>query len=256
MALYRMVFDTETTGLDKPFCYDLGYTIINMENGETVKSAHYVIEQIWHNLPLFESAYYHEKRPLYVALMRARKAQMVKWGQATQAMVRDIKAYEITDVYAYNSTFDDKVFTFNCDWYKTINPLDNVAVHDIWGYASQFITNSPEYQAFCEAHELFTKTGNYSGSAETVWKFITQNPEFEEKHMGYYDSDIESGILLYCLINEGAELDKDYKVVNILKRPIEKPFVIKINNAVVYTGMYVTKSNRNDVYSFRTNERG
>ena len=39
---YCIVLDTETTSLDKPFCYDIGYTIIN-DNGENLIAKHYVV---------------------------------------------------------------------------------------------------------------------------------------------------------------------------------------------------------------------
>ena len=67
------VFDTETTSLDNPFCYNIGYVIINSDNWETLLRRSYVVEQIWHNIPLFQSAYYASKREIYVADMRARK---------------------------------------------------------------------------------------------------------------------------------------------------------------------------------------
>lgn len=249
MSNYICVFDTETTSLDRPFCYDFGYVIIDLDAGAIVKQNHFIIEQNWHNLPLFESAYYKEKRPEYVQLMRAKKAQLIKWGKATQAFIRDLKLYDIKSAYAYNSDFDEKVFNFNCDWFKTINPFDDVAIYDIWGYASQFITNQEEYPFFCEQYERFTDTGNYKGSAEVVYQYIECLPDFEEKHMGLYDSQIEASILLYCLAN-GAELDTNYQVRKVLPRPQEKPFTIKINGAVIYQGAYVKKYTRNDMYNF------
>lgn len=244
-----VIFDTETTSLDKPFCYDLGYVIIDTETEEVKKQAHYVIEQTWHNLPLFESAYYKEKRPLYIGLMRSKKATMDKWGYVMRALYRDIKAYNITDAYAYNSDFDDKVFTFNCDWYRCNNPLEQIAIHDIWGYASQFVTNDFGYKLFCEEHEFFTDTGNYKGSAEIVYRYITGELDFIEAHMGLYDSLIEARILLHCF-HFGAEMNHDYKVNKILSRPQEKPFTIKVNNEIIYEGEYIKKYVRKDVYNF------
>ena len=251
--MYIMVMDTETTGLEKCFCYDFGYVIVDTDTHEVVKREHYVVEQIWHNLALFESAYYKEKRPNYVQLMRARKAIMDKWGYIMRNVARDIRAYHITDAYAYNSTFDDKVISYNCDWYKCNNPFDTVAIHDIWGYASQFITNSPDYRAYCEEHSRFTDTGNYSGSAESVYQFISLEFDFVEAHMGLHDSEIEAAILLYCLDN-GAKLGEDYKVNKVLPRLQEKPFTIKVNGQVIYTGLYIKSYKRNDTYNFTTIE--
>ena len=64
-----IIFDTETTGITKAFCYDVGYLITNAETEEILVRRHYVIEQVWHNLPLFESAYYKEKRQNYVSIV-------------------------------------------------------------------------------------------------------------------------------------------------------------------------------------------
>lgn len=247
--MYHIVFDTETTSLDKPFCYDFGYLIINSEDFSVVKECHYVVEQIWHNLPLFESAYYKEKRPLYISLMRSKKATMDKWGYIMRGLARDVKQYNITDAYAYNSDFDDKVMTFNCDWFKCNNPFETVAIHDIWGYASQFITLQDNYKAFCEDNQRFTDTGNYKSSAEVVYQYITNDPDFVEDHMGLLDGQIESHILNYCILN-GAKWATDYKVQKILPRPKKVPFKVKINGTEVFNGEYYKKNVRNDVYSF------
>ena len=186
---YTIVLDTETTSLDKPFCYDLSWVIMDTSTGAVVDFKACVVEQIWHNLPLFESAYYKEKRQKYIDMMRRHDAVMDKWGYIMRKLKQDIIKYDVTEVYAYNSDFDDKVIAYNCDWFKCNNPLENVAVYDIWGYASEFITSSPLYQRFCEENERFTDTGNYKGSAEVVYQFLQDDPDFIEEHMGIFDSD-------------------------------------------------------------------
>ena len=248
---YVIFLDTETTSLDKPFCYDYSWIVMNKRTGELVDIRANVVEQIWHNAPLFESAYYKEKREKYIQMMRRHDAEMDKFGYIMGKLKHDIRQFGVTEVYAYNSDFDDKVTRFNCDWYKCINPLDNIPVFDIWGYASEFITNLPEYKRFCEQHERFTDTGNYKGSAEVVYQFITNNPDFIEEHIGLFDSEIESSILFHC-IEQGAQWGKEYKVNKILPRIIPKPFTVKVDNEVIYTGEYLKKYVRSDVYSFRT----
>ena len=250
-----MVFDTETTSLDKPFCYDVGYSIFNDEIDMPMVRRHFIVEQVWHNLPLFESAYYKEKRPLYIGLMRSKKAVMDKWGYIMRTIRRDIIQYEVTDAYAYNSDFDDKVFSFNCDWFKCNNPLEDIPIHDIWGYASEFITNTQEYKDFCEKNQYFTDSGNYKASAEIVYRYLTQNNDFEEAHMGAYDVDIESKILGAC-IGMGAEYGKDYKVVKILQRPRLTPYTIKVNGNIIHQGEYIKKYVREGLYSFTEKEMG
>ena len=123
-----MIFDTETTSLNKPFCYNVGYVIADTDTKEIVETKDFVAEQIWHNLALFSTAYYAEKRQLYVKDMRSRKTRMMKFGRICQEMIRDIKKYNIQMAFAYNSDFDERVFDFNCDWFKCINPFDTVEI--------------------------------------------------------------------------------------------------------------------------------
>ena len=247
-----IVLDTETTGLEKPFCYDLSYVVMEQETGKIIAFSANVVEQVWHNLPLFESAYYKQKRQKYVLMLRRREAQMDKWGYIMQRLARDIKKYDVKAVYAYNSDFDDKVIAYNCEWFKCNNPLDATPVYDIWGYASEFITCSPDYRKFCEDNSLFTESGNYKGSAESVYQYLKNDPTFVEEHMGLFDSQIEAAILAWCVIMEGAEWETEYTVKRILSRPTAKPFTIQINGTPIYSGEYVKKVVRKDTYNFKT----
>lgn len=246
-----IVLDTETTSLDKPFCYDCSWVIMETETGSLIDLKANVIEQVWHNLPLFESAYYKEKRQKYISMMRVKHAQMNKWGYVMQDLKRDIRKYNVEAVYAYNADFDDKVLSYNCDWYKCQNPLDNIPIFDIWGYASQFITNTSDYKNFCEQFKRFTDTGNYKGSAEVVYQYLNHQPDFIEEHMGLFDSEIEANILYQC-VQFGAEWNHEYKVNKILPRPTVTPFTVKVNGEKIYEGEYIKKYIRNNTYSFTT----
>lgn len=251
MSDYALILDTETTSLDKPFCYDCSWVIMQKADGKLIDFKANVIEQVWHNLPLFESAYYKEKRQKYIQMMRKHDAVMDKWGYVMRKLKQDIIKYGIEEVYAYNSDFDDKVIAYNCDWFKCNNPLENIEVYDIWGYASEFITGMADYQSFCETYERFTDTGNYKGSAEVVHQFLLSDPDFIEEHMGLFDSEIEASILFEC-VSRGAEWGKSYKVNKVLARPILHPFTIKIDGVEIYSGEYVKKYVRSDVYNFKS----
>lgn len=220
-----VVFDTETTSLEKPFCYNIGYAIFNTDTRECLLAKDFIIEQVWHNKPLFESAYYAEKRPIYVNRMKARKVIMNKFGYITQEMIRDFSAFEVAEAYAYNSPFDDKVFAFNCEWFKCNNPFDNIPIFDIRGYVHKKIAFTQEYKKFAETHNLFTESGNYSTTAEALFKFIDNNTEFTEEHTALADSMIEAKILFDC-VRRGCEYGQEYKVYRTIPREIEKELTI------------------------------
>lgn len=195
------VFDTETTSLEKPFCYNIGYIIADMETQNILVSRDFVVEQTWHNLPLFEGAYYADKRPLYINRMRARQAIMDKFGYICAQMRRDFKTHGVEVAYAFNSQFDEKVFSFNCEWFKCINPFDEVPVYDIRAYAVNTIGTTTEYKAFCEEHALFTDNGNYQSTAESFFKFL-YDEDFIEEHTALADAIAEYDILKYLEENE------------------------------------------------------
>lgn len=215
--MYIVVFDTETTNLEKPFCYNIGYVIYDTETDQIVLKREFVIEQVWHNPMLFTTAYYADKRELYVSRMKARKIVMDKFGYVCQQMIRDFKAYEIAFAYAFNSPFDTKVFEWNCEWFKCNNPFDNIAILDIRGCVHEFIAKTKSFQDFCERQERFTENGNYSTTAETLFQYLTGDSEFEEEHTALADSEIELEILKMC-VYKGAEYGKAYKTCQSIVR--------------------------------------
>lgn len=215
------VFDTETTSINKPFCYNVGMVIANTETKEILSKNEWVIEQIWHNIPLFNSSYYSEKRPLYVDRMRARKIILDKWGYVMQKIGRIFKDYEVSAAYAYNSPFDNRVFQYNCDWFKTQNPIEILPIFDIRGYVHAKMAWNPAFKAFCDEKERYTESGHYSTTAETVYQFIKNNDTFEEEHTALADSIIEWEILKYC-IEDGLEWNTEYKVYSSIPRNYER----------------------------------
>ena len=235
-----MVFDTETVNLEKPFCYNIGYVIYNTETGESIIKKDYVVEQVWHNPMLFTTAYYADKRELYVNRMRARQATLDKFGYITQAMYRDIREHEVQHAFAYNSDFDERVFTFNCDWFKCINPFDSVQIHDIRGHVHRKIAFTSSYQQFCDDHGYYTESGNYSTTAEDVYRYIVGDTDFIEEHTALADSEIELEILLHC-VDLGAELTTDYKVYRTIPKTQLKDFLVIDSEGTTHSFQYTTK---------------
>lgn len=235
-----VVFDTETVNLDKPFCYNVGYAIYNTDTDEIIVKRDFVIEQVWHNPMLFITAYYADKREIYVNRLRGRRCVMDKFGYVTRTMYRDITENDVQHGFAYNSDFDVRVFEFNCDWFKCINPLDTIQVHDIRGHVCEKIALTDAYKAYCESLALFTESGNYSTTAEAVYRYIKQDAEFVEEHTALADTLIELDILKYCT-NLGCEYDTDYKVSRTIPRIVRKEFVVIDHEGTSHKFPYTTK---------------
>ena len=247
-----VVFDTETTGLEKPFVYDIGYIIYDTDRKQTLLKRQYCIEQVWHNTALFCSAYYADKRQLYVSAMRSRTVLLEKFGFVTQQMCRDFKAYDVQGAYAYNSEFDERVFEFNCDWFKCINPFDNIPIFDIRGYVHKVIAFTDQYKDFCETYQELTESKNYSTTAQTVYRYLTGCTDFEEAHTALDDSSIELEILVYCIL-QGTNWNTAYKVYRSVPRNVARTLEIKCTDGskveLPYTSMrvYQEKANRSKI---------
>lgn len=243
-----MVFDTETIGLEKCFCYDIGYIILDTETKNVLAKNEFIIEQVWNNKQLFETAYYSDKKELYVSKMRGRKAKLVNWGLAISKIIKNIKDFNVESIYAYNSNFDTKVIDFNAEWYKTRNFLDYTPIYDIWGYTSELITKglADNYVEFCEQNALISESGNIHNNADSWGKFFN-GLEWNEEHTALSDSEIESKILLYCIEN-GLELNKEYKVVKCIESetPQEKELIIDYKgNEIIYNYTKKTEYKKN-----------
>lgn len=220
------VFDTETTSLEKPYCYNVGYLILDTESRACLVKREFVIEQIWHNLPLFNTAYYTNKRSIYVGALRARTIRMEKFGYVTQQMLRDFRNYEVERAFAYNSAFDEKVFEFNCDWFKVINPFETVPISDIRGFVHHFMIDDT-FRAWCEENNAFTESGHYSTTAEALTRYIRSDTSFVEDHTALSDSEIEAEILFACL-DRGADLNRDYQAKRSIERKVTREFTIDL----------------------------
>ena len=156
--------------------------------------------------------------------MRGKRATLNKFGYICRQMARDFTAHNVEIAFAYNSPFDDKVFAYNCDWYKCNNPFDTIPIVDIRGFAHNFIVND-HYKEYCEKYQLFTESGNYSTTAESVYKYITNNEMFKEEHTALSDSEIELQILFICL-DKGANINKEYAVLRSIDRECKQVFSV------------------------------
>ena len=195
----KIVLDTETISLEKPFVYDLGYVIVN-DNGDIIAKKSYVISQVWNNKELFATAYYADKKPLYYARLKSGYSKKVGWGHAMRYLANDIKKYGITEIYAYNSKFDSRALNFMCAWYKVVNGLGGIEIQDIMNFIKP-ITKSQDFVNFCESNGYMTnhKTPQPQKKAETLYRYLTNNVDYEEEQTGLEDSLIELQILMTAL---------------------------------------------------------
>jgi hypothetical protein len=197
-----LVIDTETIDLKKPFIYDIGLLVAKLNDEgqyETIVQNSFIIKQVYQNKELFATAYYGNKRPKYVGLLKGKHSIQKYYGHTLQYIAKIIKDYNIKNVYAYNANFDKKAFEFMRLFYKQKDIFKNIWWNDIQAISNHFIHNENDYQKFCVENGYLTEKGNLKGSAEITYRFIKNDNEFIEDHMGLSDSLIELEILNYAL---------------------------------------------------------
>ena len=206
---YYLVLDTETTnGLEQPVVYDIGGCIADKQ-GRIYEKFSFVIRDIFvYERTLMQTAYYANKIPEYVESIHKGERQMIDFYQARRYILNLMQKYNVHDVAAYNAYFDRNALNLTQRWltkskYRYFFPYRTNFVC-IWNMACQTLCQRKTYKDFCEEHNFTSNrkgeptARNYSTSAETVYRYLILNPEYEEEHKGLEDVYIETEIMRRC----------------------------------------------------------
>ena len=229
----------------RPLIYDLGWTLVQRD-GTIVEKRKYLVAETFSVPDVFNTAYYAEKRPIYLDMLKRGEISVLPWNDIMDIYLSDLE--KCTSVGAFNSMFDFKKaipFTelyiqklYSPDfqkWYNNQTVLcDNIAknacprkerefepdvfrfrgktypLFDLWGLATKYLLNTQKYKNECLAHDMLTDSGMYfKTSAESTFRFLQQQYDFNESHTALDDAIIESFILSkiarYHKIEEGIE---------------------------------------------------
>jgi hypothetical protein len=238
--MYILVIDTETT-TEKRFCYDLGWVVYDTIAEKIVEKRQFLVKEVWENEMLFSVAYYFEKKGFY----DFSNIKIEKWELLMKLLEIDIMKYGIENAYAYNIAFDLSVFKNNCDWFKIDNPIEKLNAYDIWNYATNFIVND-SYIKWCLENEKLTDNQNIKGNAETIYQYLINDKDYQEKHNSLDDIIIEIEILKVALKN-GANYNKTYRPKRIIKSPTKKELSIILDDKKIITLRYSNKIVKNNV---------
>ena len=242
---YYMILDCETATLPcaanygvetgkkiaiaKPLIYDLGWQIID-RNGNVYEKKNFLITEIFSVPSVFNTAYYAEKRPLYIEKLRNGEIVLTDWNTAISELLESMAVCYA--VGAYNSMFDfkkaipftetyiDKLYSddFHAWMSKQEITCKKIAfgskqssrkfepdffifrdkkylMFDVWGMACEHLLNCDEYKRMCIENHWQSASGKYfATSAEKAYRFLKQNTEFDEAHTALDDAIIESEI--------------------------------------------------------------
>lgn len=249
--LYYMVVDTETATLPfanevangdperkkriaiaKPLVYDIGWTITDRK-GNIYDRKQFLIAETFSVPSVFNTAYYAEKRPIYLEMLSKGETSVLPWNNVMDIFMADLE--KVDAVGAFNSMFDFKKaipFTelyirklYSPDYFQWEKIQRNAAaiiaegkakndknpdfeadifrfrgneyvLFDLWGLATTHLLNNATYKNECINHGLFTASGTFfKTSAESSYQYLCNKYDFIESHTALDDAEIETFIL-------------------------------------------------------------
>ena len=199
-----IVLDIETANdIPDTFAYDVGFVVADRK-GTIYEEESFVIKDVFiRERELMQSCYYANKLPLYEERIANGSAKVVSLFTVRRKIAHYIAKYNIKKVYAYNANFDRNGLNTTMRYltkskYRWFFPY-GVEICCIWHMACQTICNRMDYCLFCAKNGYYSTRGNMTTNAETVYKYLTKNADFEEEHTGLADVHIELEILCKCL---------------------------------------------------------
>lgn len=200
---YILLIDVETAGnLKFALPYDISYMVID-KKGNVYEKRAWLVKEIWNNNKLMNTAYYKEKMPLYEEELKNGTYKKTDFVEIVKDIRELVKTYNITTISAYNADFDIKALNNLKKFFgmqQPILPKDRkYNIWCVWAMACQLIYTQKLYRDTAIKQGWVSKTGNIKTNAEVGYRYLTNNYDFEEKHMGIYDIEIEKEILAKCL---------------------------------------------------------
>lgn len=222
-ALY-LVLDTETAGnFDHPLIYNIGWQVID-KKGNVYLTEEYLINEIFFNANLMNTAYYREKIPFYYKELQAGRLLAVNGAYVWERLEDIKKTFPKIKICAYNAGFDK--FALECTFNK---PLESESFIDIWNMFFTFTEKSKKYQDFCEknGYTYIDKYGNIKlrTKAEIAYRYIKNDTSFIENHTALKDVQIEVEILTF-IIRQKKRIKKDIKILKEFEKSLDS--IIKI----------------------------
>lgn len=227
--------DKKKLAIAKPLVYDIGWTIASRTHG-ILEKRNFLVAETFSVPAIFNTAYYHEKRPLYLDMIAKGEIVVLPWDEIMKILLEDLQ--DASYICAYNAMFDFKkaiIFTelyirklyspFYYEWEdlqrescrrilhekKKQNERDFDPEHfifrgekypmiDIWGIACKYLLNNSKYKNMCLKESKISNSGLYfTTNAEVAMQYLSQRFDFIEDHTALSDAEIETEILFYCL---------------------------------------------------------
>jgi hypothetical protein len=194
--LYCLI-DTETTK-HNGLVFDMAYELMD-KNGQTYELESFLFKDVL----AIEDPFYKEKIAEYWNLCYKQKVKPLSTKAVRRIFNKQMasyqnKGYEIV-MTAFNAAFDIRVLgetsrdKIGKAWLEKDVATKGIKLFDLW---HGWVMGCPKNYGVTAA---MSEKGNIKTSAEEVFRYISHNPQFEEKHVAHSDIKIEKIILMDIL---------------------------------------------------------
>lgn len=225
----------QKVAIAKPLVYDIGW-VISDRQGNVIKKVNYLVQETFFVPNVFNTAYYCNKRPIYMDLLAKGEILSANWNDIMAILISDLNMCDLTT--AYNACFDfKKAIPFTEKYIKHLYSADynewekdqrkkcekiikgkddsnnpeylqpyfelrgkKYPIADLWGVACERLINIDKYRNYCLQNKLLTASATYfKTSAETSFQYLMNQHDFTEDHTALSDALIEMAILTKAL---------------------------------------------------------
>lgn len=214
MNYFLIGLDTETANgfndeagkldLTQSLVYDCGWSVLD-DTGNIYLTRSYVAAEIFLDKNMMNSAYYKEKMPIYWEGIKNGTRILTSFSKISRQFIKDCSYFSPKAVFAHNARFDYKALNNTLRYltgskYRFFFPYQ-IEIWDTLKMSREAIGKTKEYTAFCDEYGFKTKHKKPQNrlTAEILYRYLTNNLDFEESHTGLEDVLIETKILLHCL---------------------------------------------------------
>ena len=208
---YYTVLDVETANSSTPEgrvdpssaqTYDIGFAIVD-RHGKIYEERSFVNRDVWERKEMMNSAYYANKIPHYEEGLAEGTRVMSDTYGIKQELHELCEEYNVRAIIAHNARFDVAALNstqryMTASKYRFFLPY-GIPVWDSMKMAGQTICKQKTYREWCEKNGYMTKNNQPRKTAEILYRYITNQEDFEEEHTGLEDVKIESVIFAHCM---------------------------------------------------------
>lgn len=202
---YLMFLDTETIGTltnkNSVMPFDISIKIYDTENQKIVKEKCFLTRKFFNNKYVMLSTFSASKYPTYIEKVSTdKKYKVCSVKDIIEHINKLVYRYNIKVMVAHNGNFDKTAIARLCEEFGVENPFDYIDLLDTMEI-SKIITYSKDYVNFCIDNKdrlnslkescFITNSGRVRTTAQAIYCYITNNPDFQEEHTGLEDIDIE-----------------------------------------------------------------